>query len=177
MNINYDLTKEDYIEYNLHFISTSQSMKKSIFIQRYIISLIFLVSPFIAVKITNAPLTYWIVVFIVVYVLWVAFYVRFLKRSVKKRIEKLVAEGKNTNIFGNHSLTLTEEGIIETSSSGEAKTNWSAVEKVYDTEKYLYIYISSINAYIIPVRAFKSLDEKNEFLRKINDGMGKANEK
>jgi len=99
MKIEYDLTKEDFVEYNLHFISTSETMKKSLFIQRYIISLIFLAAPFLVARVTNEPLMYWIVVFLIVYVLWVAFYLKFFNHSVKKRIEKLVAEGKNTNIL------------------------------------------------------------------------------
>lgn len=41
------------------------------------------------------------------------------------------------------------------------------MEKTYDTEKYVYIYISSLNAYIVPVRAFKSLEEKNEFVKEV----------
>jgi len=41
----------------------------------------------------------------------------------------------------------------------------------------LYIYISSVNAYVVPVRAFKSLEEKNQFLRRIKDRMDNIDEK
>nr|WP_272507525.1 YcxB family protein [Clostridium aestuarii] len=73
-------------------------------------------------------------------------------------------EGKNVNILGSRSLSVTEEGITSVNNSGESKTNWSSVEKITETKKHIYIYISAINAYIIPVRAFKNENEKGEFL-------------
>lgn len=39
--------------------------------------------------------------------------------------------------------------------------------KVEETDDYIYIYISSISAHIIPKRVFKNEDEKQMFIKEI----------
>lgn len=164
MNINYQLTKQDYIEFNIYHMGYSNSLRKLVFVQRYIVSIIFLIAPFIITKFIDIPLWYWLSIFVIVYILWVIFYPKHLRRSMGKRISRMVDEGKNAGMFDNQSLTLSLDGIINIGSLDESKTKYEAVEKVAETNDYVFIYISSIKAYIIPIRAFVGLNQRNEFV-------------
>lgn len=164
MKAQYELTKEDYIQYNLHHMRESETVKKSFFIQRYIVSLIYLVLPFILVKVSDMPFWYLMIIFLVTYLIWVLYYPKYFASFTKKRLQKIINEGKNVSLFGTRYISFNQDGIVESSDTGESKTNWTAVERVEETNKYIFIYVSSVNAYIVPTRAFKDLNQKNEFI-------------
>ncbi|KMT21879.1 YcxB family protein [Clostridium cylindrosporum] len=168
MNIKFELTKQDYIDFNIFHLSYSDSIRKSLFIQRYIVSLIFLVVPFVFADFSTIPLWYWLIGFVAIYIGWVSFYPRYIKGVVSKRTSKMIDEGNNVGIIGHGSLTLNDNGIEGKGEHSESKTNWSAVENVAETKNHIFIYISGVSAYIVPVRGFNSVGEKNEFIDKIN---------
>lgn len=164
MTIQYDLTKDDYISFNMHHIKNSKTLKRSLYIQQYVLSLIYIIIPFILIEVTTIPLIFWLIPFIVIYILWIALYPRYFKGYIKRNIEKMLDEGDNKSIFGPVSLSLEESGIIETTKAGESKANWSSIERIEENKDYIFIYINSVSASIIPVRAFGDIEEKNEFL-------------
>ncbi|MTK11455.1 MAG: YcxB family protein, partial [Clostridiaceae bacterium] len=135
----------------MYHMTHSTTLKKSLFVQRYVLSLIFLIIPFIVAKITNIPLWYWLTIFTIYAVLRTIFYPKFFKNRMSKRLLKMVNEGKNMDMLGNRKLSLTEEGIINITKVSESKTRWDAIESIEETEKYIFIYISSVSAYIIPI--------------------------
>lgn len=166
MDLEYELTKQDYIDFNIYHMTSSVTMKRSLFIQRFIIPIIFLVLPIFLIKITDIPLWYWYSVFIILSVLWVVFYKKFLIKSVERRISKILDEGKTTGILGVHHFSFTEEGIVDKTEFSETKYN--VIEKVVESEKHIFIYVSAVMAYIIPIRIFNSVDVKSKFLKMLN---------
>ncbi len=167
MNLEYQITKQDYIDFNIYHMTHSVTMKRSLFIQRFIFPIIFLVLPIFLIRITAIPLWYWFTTFIISSILWVVFYPKSLKKSVKRKISKILEEGKNTGILGNHIFSFTEEGIVDKTEFSETK--YSLIEKVVESETHIFIYVSAVMAYIIPIRIFGSADEKNNFLNILNN--------
>jgi hypothetical protein len=167
MRIDFDLTKEDYIAFSVHHMKNSPTIKKSLFIQRYILSLIFIAFAFIMANITEVPLKFWILAYIAIYIVWVIYYPKYFMSSTVKRIRKMINEGKNNGIFGPYSLTLTEDGIEESNQSGESRVTWGSIEKMEESEEHIFIYTSVINAYVVPVRAFADDEQRKEFTRLI----------
>lgn len=168
MKIDYQLTKQDYIDFNMNYMSNSKSVKRLFIAQRYILPIIFLLMPFMLIRVTSIPLGYWFKGFLVCSVLWVIFYPKYFKWSVSKRIIKMLDDGDNKDMLGKRSLSLTEKGIIDCSTLSESKTDWSAIEKVTQTQKHIFIFISSVAAYILPVHVFKNEIEKKRFIDKLN---------
>ena len=169
MELNYEITKQDYLDYNLYYMQYSSTMKKTLLVQRFILPLIFLVFPFILATISSKiPFWYWMTIFNVTTIVWIVFYPRHLKSQVKKRISKMVDEGKNVGFLGNSKLILTEEGITLITEARESKTSWKAVESICETEKHIFIFISAVEAYIVPNRIFESENMKKEFLELLN---------
>ena len=80
----------------------------------------------------------------------------------------MLDEGENADMLGNRSLTLTEKCIIDLSTLSESKTDWSVIEKITQTKKHIFIFISAVAAYILPVRVFKDENEKKKFIMKLN---------
>lgn len=169
MELTFKLTEEDYINYNVDHSKTSPSMKRSILIQRILGPVIFVIVPFMIIQFTDIPLWYWLLVFGVSSVVWFAFYPRYATWEITRRIKKMLAEGNNENLFNERILVLTNEGITETSSIGETKISWAKIERFEETEDYLYIYVSSVSAHIVPKRVFANTNEQEKFINKITE--------
>ncbi len=164
MNFEYKLNQQDLIDFNLFHITYAKSTRRSYFIQRYILSLSFLVLPFIIKQFTNMPLGYWLVGFTLLYLYWVAFYPKRLKKIVSRRISKMLSEGKKSSVVGSHNLTITENGIVDRSEHSEAKTQFSGIENIVEDKDHIFIYVSANSAHIIPIRMFVNEEQKNELL-------------
>ena len=62
-------------------------------------------------------------------------------------------------------LELREEGICQFLNGNETKKPYSDIKKVvYVESKAIYVYISKIEAFIIPFSAFENEAQRNEFL-------------
>lgn len=168
MEISYKLTEEDYLDFNLNHGNNSPSIKKSILIQRLMGPVIFFMASFLTAKRTGIPLWYWFILFGIVSIIWYAFYPKYINWEVSRRTLKMLKEGNNKNILEERTITLTAEGIKETSLNKEERVAWESIEKIEETQRNIYVYLSSISAFIIPIRAFKDIKSKNEFIEEIN---------
>jgi hypothetical protein len=177
MKIDFTLTKEDYIAYNLHHIQHSPSLKKSLNIQRYGLALIFLIFPFIIASMTPIPLFLWLLVYGSIFIVWIKFYPKYFVSSTKKRILRLIEEGNSANLLGERSILVTEEAVEEITPQGESRTTWGSIERIDETDDYIYIYTSPINAYLVPTRAFEETAQKNEFLQLLRNHGKDQNQK
>ena len=168
MKLEYEITKQDYIDFNIYHMNHSVTIKRSLFIQRFIFPITFLILPMFLVKVTDIPLWYWLDVSIISSVLWIIYYPKFLIKSVGRKVSNMLEEGKTTGILGNHIFSLSEEGVIDKTEFSE--TSYKLIEKVVESEDhiYIYIYVSAVMACIIPIRIFGSVDEKENFLNKLN---------
>ena len=66
--------------------------------------------------------------------------------------------------LGRHTITLQDEGVLETTATGQMRTTWAGVDRVEDDDRYIFVYISAASAHVIPRRAFSGSDA-DEFLR------------
>ena len=162
MNLEYEMTRQDYIDFNIYHMTHSTTMKRSLLIQRFIFPIIFLICPLLLTKITTIPLWYWTSIFIITSILWIAFYPKILKRLIEKKVSQMLEEGKTTGIVGIHNLSVSEDGIIDKTEFSETK--YDLIEKIVESETHIFIYVSAVMAYIIPIRVFAIADEKDNFL-------------
>lgn len=169
IKVEYDLTKEDYIAFNMHHIDHSPTIKRSLFIQRYIVALVFLAFPFIFSNMIGVPLLLPLIVYGVIFIVWILYYPKYFTATTKKRILKMIDEGSNDNLFGPRTMTLSESGVEEVSDHGESRSSWRSIEKIDETADHIYIYISSINAYLVPIRAFEDKSQKDTFVERLKD--------
>ncbi len=166
MNLQFEITKQDYSDFNIYYANNSKAIKRTVFINRFILPIIFLILPVFISKVSDISLFYWYCVFILTFILWIILYPKQFNKSYKKRLSKLFDENNNKSIFTHHNLSITEEGIIDTTKFGETKTN--TIDNVVEMDNYIYVFISGISAYIIPKRIFTNFDEKKDLLNILN---------
>ena len=172
MVIQYEILEEDYISFNILHQERSKHMKRMILIVRCFFSFVFLYTLMLIfttkkeIGIDSKIIPFCLLFFSLYFIIFTP---RYFKYSLKKQTRKLIKEGKNDSILGKKKLEIDNEYIIESDESTETKHKWSVIEKIVETDKYIFIYASAISAYIIPKRIFNSLNEKEAFLQKISE--------
>jgi hypothetical protein len=76
----------------------------------------------------------------------------------------MIAEGNNQAVFGHHTITLSEAGIHTKSPGSESDLEWSTIQKVLQSKSHIFLYISAINALVIPKKAFPTEQSQQSFL-------------
>lgn len=175
IKISCDLTKQDYVDFNLFHLAHSKTGKKALFIQRYIISIIFLIAPFVLQNVLDTPFWYLVGGFVLAYILWVIFYPRRFKRNVAKQVEKMIDEGKNVSLIGNNDIIIDEEGIERINDKSQTKNDWASVESIEQSDDHIFIYVSAISAHIVPKRAFEDKAGESQFVKQVEEYITKNN--
>lgn len=86
-------------------------------------------------------------------------------RKLRQIIAGMVSEGQNRGLFTRHRVTISDEGVSDSSELGQTTTAWRAVERVAAADEHAYIYTNALAAIIVPHRAFTGPTEFDEFVR------------
>lgn len=159
MKIDYNLTEEDYLKFNMFHIKNSKAATKSLNLQRFLGPIFFIVFAYIFSMIAEIAFLGLLITFLIVSLLWVIFYPKYFYSHVSRQTRKMIQEGENEGLLGNHHLLMTEEGIIETTSSGETKVTWASLKEFKEDEDNFYLYNSGLSAIILPKRNVVDVEE------------------
>ena len=95
----------------------------------------------------------------------VAFIVWHLDRRKTRRaiVELIVDDNPGRGQLGPHKISLNEKEVVENTAVGESRTLWAGVERVEQNQDHIFIYTTPTFAYIIPKRAFRSVQDAKSF--------------
>ncbi|MGB5288524.1 MAG: YcxB family protein [Ignavibacteriaceae bacterium] len=82
--------------------------------------------------------------------------------------KKILEPKENGMVYGPTAYEFTDKGIKVEKINSESFTKWEAVEKVFNTNEYFYIFLDHNLAYIIPKRYLLPSEKLNEFVALIN---------
>lgn len=165
MEIRYGLTEEDYLNFNMFHIKNSKTAKRALNMQRFLTPLIFIVLSYVLSKVGNLSFFELFITFLIVSILWIIFYPRYFYSYVIRNTKKMIKEGKNDGLLGEHHMILTEEGIIDSTSTGETKVTWPGIKTLCEDKSNIYLYNSSVSAYILPKRELDDVEEIITYLK------------
>jgi len=172
MTVEYERTIEDIIEFNLFHMSHSPSIRRRTLITQIIVALFGFIGvlAFAYIFIREARvLTYFDYIGALIGSVVGIAVIPYLNRvEVIRGLRKASSEGDNSAILGHQTITLTSESISIKTQGTESKFNWSSIVRIMQNDKYVFLYISSINAIVIPIKAFSSDKSLQEFLNIIN---------
>jgi Ca2+/Na+ antiporter len=165
VEIRYSLTEEDYLNFNLFHIKNSNTAKKALNMQRFLMPIIFIVLSYVFSKVGNLSFIGLLIAFLIVSILWVMFYPKYFYSYVIRNTRKMIKEGKNDGLIGEHHMIFSEEGIIDSTSNGETKVTWSGIKTFSEDKNSIYLYNSSVSAYILPKREMDDVEKIKTYLQ------------
>ena len=170
MTINYDVSENDYINFNMYSYEQSGLMKKTN-ILTVIGSLLIL---FFAIRIgLRNPNVYdttsasniiaSIIVGIVLSLLFIFTTKLTFKPITKWGIKTQLRDGKLNDFIGPQTVTLHNDFIEDGNVHMTTQIKYSAVEKICCAYGCLFIYIGATKALIIPLRCFADAGQRRDF--------------
>lgn len=164
MEINYKLTEEDYLKFNLFHIKNSKTAIKALNMQRFLPPIFFIISAYIFTTVMNASFPVMLITFLIISILWIIFYPKYFYNYVIRNTKKMIREGKNDGLLGEHHLIMTEEGIEDSTTYGETRVSWSGLKNFEEDNYNFYLYNSSLSAYVIPKREVSNVEVMKNYL-------------
>ena len=181
--VEFERTFDDYVEFSLFHGEHSPALKKQrLFLRAFsgILATALILGIFslsrLWIEDPAQPLFIAFVYVVGIFCGIVAF-VRYPKASrsaIAKSIRKTLAEGNANAMFGKIIIVFSPEGIFAKGELSETKLMWSSIDKTLQDDKYIYMYTTPLNAFVIPKNAFSSEKQQQEFLDYINDQREKA---
>lgn len=166
MEIEYDLTEQDVIAFNLYHVKHSKVGKSSLQWQRYISPLIFLLFAYLLSIFTDFPAGPLIVTFGLISVIWIIYYPKYFYFHIKRQVSKMLKKGKSDGLVGKHSMKMNKAGITDKTTVEETKVQWTGVHLLLEDAEYFYIYTGAVSAYIIPKRDVYSVEGLKTYVQK-----------
>jgi len=164
MEIQYHLTEEDYVKFNLFFMKNSETARKALNMQRFLAPVFFIFVSFLLAKIADMNFIGLFVIFAVISILWIWLYPKYFDHFVIRKTRKVLSEADNPGLLGEHRLLLSEEGITETTAKSETRAAWSGIQDIKEDQHSLYLFNSAVSAFIIPKRATADIQAVKAFV-------------
>jgi len=76
----------------------------------------------------------------------------------------MVREGRNMGMLGLRTIVISSDGITERTQVSETTCKWPSIEKICTNGDYVFVYMSTMSAFIIPKRAFNTSSEFDTFI-------------
>ncbi|PAB61076.1 YcxB family protein [Anaeromicrobium sediminis] len=153
MKITYDTTKEDYWNFNKYVKYNNFRTKMTIILAIILVPITIYIS---LGAITNSKI-YSLVCAVISF--GIIYYI--MVHGTRKRAFKFAED--EGGILGKHTIEVSEEGITEKTYYCSRFHIWNSVKNIEMTEEYIFIFLSEIQAYPIPKRAFKTENEAVKF--------------
>lgn len=153
MEIQYELTEEDYIKFQIHHLYETPSQKKAFFLNRYVvIPFIALLLYFIGKNILEGLDWYWIIASPLFAAFYMITYPKQYNKTLRKRLKKIMNEGDNSSLYGKKTFVIKEDQIRIFDEEVTQIILKKAVKSVTIYEDMILLYLSGITAHIIPTR-------------------------
>ena len=162
MQVDFDISMDDLATFNqYHGMHQSRMAKCSYWVSIAILPAMSLLILYLLTP-ENPTLLYWVVCFLVPLAL--LFYSpRLYQSGLRKMMIRAMISGDNRGTFGHHTISIDENGLNERTEVNNSHWSWFGIETIEQTDDYIYIYISSLMAHIIPKRAFTNAEQADEF--------------
>ena len=92
------------------------------------------------------------IAFLVLGPAWAAWWPARARRLAREQAAAFYAQGPNAQPEGSYTLKLDDEELLLRSSASDARLPLTSIERIVETPDYLFIYVGSIRALIVPRR-------------------------
>ena len=159
MHFEYYLTKEDVVNFNF-YVGWLSPEKKNYRIKYHCTVFIGALAGGFFIYIQQNPedkLVFFLILGIVALIMTVLMSYLSINVNYKNKLLKYASDPNNSSWYSQTSLMMSDERIITMNGTGESVFNWNSINRKVETTDYLYLFITSAQAVIIPKRI---LDQK-----------------
>ena len=164
--LNINLSEDDYLDFNKFHSFESMHGKKLINKTRifFVLAMIILAAIFLLIMgLTTFSITY-AVLLLLFTLLYMVFFKKILTRNVKTQIKRLKKVGK-LPFDPVSTLEFYEDKMVESTALQRTEQSYSIIERICVVkDQYIFLYKSSVSAYILPVLQIKEQVSQEDFI-------------
>lgn len=154
MIIHYEITKKDFVNFNLHYIENSKAQRNNYLSVRILIPLLFSVLLFImGTLLFKQPIIYWSIISAGIFGLWFLYFPKQYHNLIAKEAEKELSKGSFNNMLGKKSMHIDEYAITITGDNQNGRVKIDDIENIEPYSDMIIIYYSNKQVIIIPTRS------------------------
>lgn len=166
LSVTYQLSEEEYFDYNYFTAWTSPDRKKyRLYYYLKVLLLYGAVAGLYIFSNANRQPVIDISVFGIIALVYFMLVPFLIKRSIRRRVQYTLTQPENKNILESCEVILAETGIIDKDKESETRYNWEAIVKKAETPLSYFLYTNSHHAIVIPKRSLKNEGERRELQR------------
>jgi hypothetical protein len=94
--------------------------------------------------------------------------VMFLGTSIFGSLWVLTTHAKDKTLNSSKKVIFSKNVILSQTDTSKSELKWEAISKIEKSNRYIYLYVSPIQAFIIPKRAFAIKSEFIDFFNNLN---------
>lgn len=160
MEINYKLTRQEWLDFHIKHITETKIYKKKVFIWCIECFLLLLV------EIILTKNFYISLAFTLIFILMSYLFIRriFFKYFLEKSFSERYYFEKFNSYFSSIKLTLNNDYLELITELDEKHYKWKTIKNIYLVDNYIFIRTSSHDDLLIPINAFESSEIKTYFL-------------
>jgi hypothetical protein len=152
VQVSYENNLDDLISLNIDLMANNEQFKKRRLLSLYITPVFLLFAFSFFSYVTDNPSFYGgAVVGSLVSYLWTYY-------GYKKYPRKAAEELRQIEVFCEHTLVITEDGVKESTNNSESFHKWNAIDHVSVNDNYVFIYNTPMTAHVIPKRVIGEND-------------------
>ena len=173
MILHYTLPEDAFFDYNVYYSTQSPVQQKHIQKWRTLPPLVWTLMAVSGVVFLNSA-EFHIRLLIVLgctiaSVVWYIRYPVIFERAIIKVLKRWFAEGKYNEYVGDFTLELTEDRLRESAPGRVTEVGYDKIQTIVEDKRWIYIFIGSITAVIVPYAAFATREEKERFVAMLEE--------
>lgn len=156
MKICYEITVDDLVAFNRYHVEHSKVLRRQRIARIIIVPAIVIVLTALVSLESHEPAFF--VGGVLIASLLAILMARSFWQTLERNVRKMYGEGSNKGLLGPHELELSGDRLIHRSPFVETKYRFEMVERVASTTDHTFVYVSAVNAHIIPHHAVSDGD-------------------
>ena len=169
MEFRFKLNKDDILALNFYHLEKDAKLQKSLKTQRLFSVVLLVVMLAVSLFSKSVKSIYNYIAIILFLGFWAIGYKKFFYWMTKRRMTKFVNDPKNSVLFEDRIMIFGEDSMKESIGENSVEIMYHEIYKLELSEDAIYIYVSEKNSDILPLKAFNSQSEMNEFKSKLDE--------
>lgn len=155
MQISYSLTESHVVDWSLYYSAHSPTVRRQrrLVVVMIVLAILCLCAHSIAWPDPDGSSGITVVTYLLLGGLLLVLQRPLWSWLLRGACRKALREGRNLGLLGPRIVTVSPEGCFQKTNYVENRYSWPAIERIEATEAYAFIYISAVNAIIVPKRA------------------------
>lgn len=167
MEFEYDQTKEDILALTEYGVNRSKTIKRNILSTRIIWAITILLFGTLLSLWTKTY--FYIILFSIITPFFFIFQKYLIISNILSSQDSILKEGTNLYMFGKRKIIIEKDSLILLSGTVKIEHKGPFINSIESDEDRYYIYVSSVNAYVINKKNFPDEEFEKQFIEKMNE--------